>query len=87
MILELNPEQEQILEMATKSGMSKEEVLDRAFAIIREQHEMDEWMLANREEVAAHIEEGYAQAERGELIDAEEVVRILHEDRARRQIA
>lgn len=87
MILELNAEQEQILEMATKSGMSREEVLTQAFAIIREQHEMDEWMLANREEIAAHIEEGYAQAERGELIDAEEVVRILHEDRARRQIA
>jgi predicted transcriptional regulator len=87
MILELNAEQEQILEMATKSGMSREEVLTQAFTIIREQHEMDEWMLANREEVAAHIEEGCAQAERGELIDAEEVVRILHEDRARRQIA
>ena len=87
MILELNAEQEQILEMATKSGMSREEVLTQAFTIIREQHEMDEWMLANREEIAAHIEEGYAQAERGELIDAEEVVRILHEDRARRQIA
>jgi predicted transcriptional regulator len=87
MILELNAEQEQILEMATKSGMSREEVLNQAFTIIREQHEMDEWMLANREEIAAHIEEGYAQAERGELIDAEEVVRILHEDRARRQIA
>ena len=87
MILELNAEQEQILEMATKFGMSREEVLTQAFTIIREQHEMDEWMLANREEIAAHIEEGCAQAERGELIDAEEVVRILHEDRARRQIA
>ncbi len=87
MILELNAEQEQILEMATKSGMSREEVIKQAFTNIREQHEMDEWMLANREEIAAHIEEGYAQAERGELIDAEEVVRILHEDRARRQIA
>jgi predicted transcriptional regulator len=87
MFLELNPEQEQILELATRFGMSREEVLDRVFAIIREQNEMDEWMLANREEIAAQIEEGYAQAERGELIDAEEVVRILQEDRARRQIA
>jgi predicted transcriptional regulator len=87
MILELNPEQEQILELATRSGMSREEVLDRVFAIIREQNEMDEWMLANREEIAAQIEEGCAQAERGELIDKEEVVRILQEDRARRQIA
>ena len=35
MILELNAEQEQILEMAIKSGMSREEVLTQAFAIIR----------------------------------------------------
>lgn len=87
MILELNSEQEKILEQATRSGMSREEVLDQAFTIIREQHEMDEWMLANREEIAAHIEEGCAQAERGELIDAEEVIRILREDRTQRQTA
>jgi predicted transcriptional regulator len=87
MILELKPEQQQILEMATRSGMSQEEVLDQAFAIIREQHEMDQWMRANREEIAAHIEEGFSQAERGELIDAEDVVRILREDRAQRQRA
>ena len=87
MILELNPEQEQILEMATKSGMSREEVLTQAFTIIREQHEMDEWLLANREEVAAHIEEGLAQAERGELIPDYEVKRILEERRRQRNIA
>ena len=86
MILELKPEHQEILEKATRFGKSRDELLDRAFAVIREEHEMDEWMLANRDEIAAHIEEGYAQAERGELIDAEEVVRILHEDRARRQI-
>ena len=45
MILELNSEQEKILEQATRSGMSREEVLDQAFTIIREQHEMDEWMI------------------------------------------
>jgi predicted transcriptional regulator len=87
MILELKPEQQEILEMATRSGMSQEEVLDQAFAIIREQHEMDEWMLANREEIAAHIEEGFAQAERGELIPDYEVKRILEERRRHRDIA
>lgn len=87
MILELKPEQQEILEMATRSGMSQEEVLDQAFAIIREQHEMDAWMLANREEIAAHIEEGFAQAERGELIPDYEVKRILQERRRQRNIA
>jgi predicted transcriptional regulator len=65
--------------------MSQEEAVDRAFAVIREQLEMDEWMSTNREEIAAHIEEGYAQAMRGELINGEEVVRILREDRVQRQ--
>jgi predicted transcriptional regulator len=87
MIIELKPEQEQILELATRSGMSREQVLDQAFAVIREQHEMDEWMLANREEIGAHIEEGFAQAERGELIPDYEVKRILQERRRQRDIA
>jgi hypothetical protein len=41
-------------------------------------------MLTEREAIAAHIAEGFAQAERGELIDAEEAVRILRERRAKR---
>ena len=87
MILELKPEQIEILELAKRSGMSQEEIVDRAFTVIREQLEMDEWMLANREEVAAQIEEGYAQAIRGELIPEYEVQRILQEDRAQRRKA
>ena len=87
MILELKPEQIEILELAKRSGMSQEEIVDRAFTVICEQLEMDEWMLANREEVAAQIEEGYAQAIRGELIPEYEVQRILQEDRAQRRNA
>ncbi|MGD1063303.1 MAG: hypothetical protein ABR860_08570 [Terracidiphilus sp.] len=41
-------------------------------------------MLTEREAIAAHIAEGFAQAERGELIDAEKTVRILRERRAKR---
>lgn len=87
MILELTPQQVEILELAMRSGQSQEEILDRAFAFIREQNEMDEWLMANREEVAAQIEEGYAQAIRGELIPEYEVQRILQEDRAQRRKA
>jgi predicted transcriptional regulator len=87
MIFELKPEHEQVLERATQSGMSHDEVLDQAFAIIREQHEQGGWLIAERESLADQIAEGFAESERGELIDAEEVVRILAEDRARRQIA
>jgi predicted transcriptional regulator len=87
MILELKPEQQEILEMAVQSGMSQEEVLDQAFAIIREQHEIDDWMLANRKEIAAQIEQGYAEAMRGELMTPEEVRRILQQRRQDRQTA
>lgn len=87
MQIELNPEQQQILNRAAQSGMSPDEVLNQAFAVIREQQGNGDWMLEERGAVAAHIAEGFAQAERGELIDAERAVRILQERRAKRQIA
>jgi len=87
MILELKPEHEAILEAATNSGRSREEVLDEVFAQIQVMHEMDLWREENRTEIAAQIEEGFAEAERGELVDAEEVARILAEDRAQRKTA
>jgi len=47
--------------LAPDPALSQEEVLDQAFTIIRQQHEMDEWMLANRDEITAQIEQGYAE--------------------------
>jgi len=38
------------------------EVLDQASAIIREQLDLEDWMLERREAVAAHIEMGFAHA-------------------------
>jgi predicted transcriptional regulator len=87
MILELKPAQQQVLDQAARSGMSTEEVLDQAFAIIQEQYRNEDWMLADKEAIAAQIEEGFAQAERGELIDTEQVSQILEKRRANRRIA
>ena len=87
MMIELKPEQQNVLDRAARSGMSPDEVLDQAFAVIQEQQKNGEWMLAEREAVAAHVAEGFAQAERGELVDAEEAARILRERRAKRKIA
>jgi predicted transcriptional regulator len=86
-ILELKPEQQKILDRAAKSGMSPEEVLDQAFAVIHEQYRNEDWMLAGREAIAAQIAEGFAQAERGELLDAHEAAGILRDRRAKRLIA
>jgi hypothetical protein len=87
LFIELRPEQEGILERATKSGMSPEEVLNQAFALIEEQLQSEEWLLANKEQISARIDEGFAQSERGELYDPDEAIRILKERRANRQVA
>ncbi len=87
MMIELKPEQQMVLEQAARSGMSPDELLDQAFAVIQEQQKNGDWMLAEREAVAAHVAEGFAQAERGELVDADEAARILSERRAKRMIA
>jgi predicted transcriptional regulator len=45
---------------------------------------MEDWMLDQREAVAARIEQGFAQAERGELIDGDEAVEMLRRRRIER---
>jgi predicted transcriptional regulator len=85
MVLELKPEQQQMLERAARSGMTPEEVLDQAFAVIREQFIHEDWMLEERESVALHIAEGFRQAERGELVDGAEAAKALKAKRAQRQ--
>lgn len=87
MILELKPAQQKVLDQAVRSGMSPEEVLDQAFAVIQEQYRNEEWLHTDSKAIAARIAEGFAQAERGELVDAEEAVRILRDRHATRRIA
>jgi len=41
--------------------MSPDEVLDQAFALIQEQYRNGDWMLADKEAIAAQIEEGFGQ--------------------------
>ncbi len=84
MILELKPEQQRVMERALKSGMNAEEVLDQAFAVLMEQQRDADWMVAERDSIVAQIEEGYAQSERGELIDGDQAVTMLWARRARR---
>jgi predicted transcriptional regulator len=87
MMIELRPEQQRILERAVKAGMSPEEVLNQAFAVIEDQLQNEEWLLANRQAISDQIDEGFAQSERGELYDPDEAMRILRERRAKRQVA
>ena len=84
MVIDLKPEQQRVIDIAVGSGayQSAGEVLDQAFDIIREQLTLGDWMLEQRETVAAHIEKGFAQAERGELIDGDAAVEMLRQRRA-----
>jgi len=84
--IDLKPEQQRVIDLAVQSGAYQNpgDVLDQAFAIIREQLQLEDWMVEQREAVAAHIETGFAQAERGELIDGDTAVEMLRQRRAER---
>jgi Arc/MetJ-type ribon-helix-helix transcriptional regulator len=84
--IELRPEQQRVIDLAVRSGAYQNpgEVLDQAFEIIREQLQLEDWMVEQREAVAAHIETGFAQAERGELTDGDAAVEMLRQRRAER---
>jgi len=86
MTIDLKPEQQRVIDLAVRSGayQNANEVLDQAFEIIREQLDLEDWMLGKREEVAAHIAVGFAQAERGDLVEGDAVVEILRQRRAER---
>jgi len=86
MTIDLKPEQQRVIDLAVRSGAYQNpgEVLDQAFEIIREQLDLEDWMFEQREAIAAHIETGLAQAERGELIDGDAAVEMLRQRRAER---
>jgi Arc/MetJ-type ribon-helix-helix transcriptional regulator len=75
-----------VIDLAVGSGAYQNpgEVLDQALEIIREQLELEDWMLEQRASVNAHIEQGFAQAERGELIDGDVAIAMLRKRRAER---
>jgi antitoxin ParD1/3/4 len=77
----LRPEHERLISEALRSGayQSPEEVIKRALELLRDR---DAWLAENR----AKIEEGYAAAQRGNLIDDDEV-RAQMDDRKRAWLA
>jgi Arc/MetJ-type ribon-helix-helix transcriptional regulator len=80
MTVHIKPELEAIIDEELKNGNceSAEEYVERAIQML---HEEQLWLLENRHEIAAQIEEGWAQAERGELIDADDARAMLQKHR------
>jgi antitoxin ParD1/3/4 len=86
MVIDLKPEQQRLIDLAVQSGayQNRDEVVEQAFEIIREQLESEDWMVGEREAIAAHVERGFGQAERGELLDSETALAALRQRRAER---
>jgi len=72
MEIRLRPEIAELIKHDVQRGpyRSIDEFVERAVSLL---HEQEAWLAANRDVIEAKIQAGYAAAERGELIDAEEV--------------
>jgi len=70
MTVELSPKMEALIRERIESGAfaTPEEVVESA---LESWNHEDDWMSQNREEIAAMIEEGWQEAQRGELIDGD----------------
>ena len=72
MTIHLKPELEQLIQKDVQRGpyQTVDEFVECAVQML---HEQEEWLSANRAEISAKIDEGYAAAQRGELIDGDQV--------------
>ncbi len=72
MEIRLKPELEELIKQDVQRGSYKtvDEFVERAVSML---HEQEAWLTENRVEIAAKIDEGYAAAQRGELLEADAV--------------
>jgi Arc/MetJ-type ribon-helix-helix transcriptional regulator len=72
MPIELRPELQALIQKRMESGAfsNPEEVIERALEFLATE---EDWLAANRSEIAAQIQEGWDEAMRGELIDGDDV--------------
>ena len=72
MTIQLRPEVEAMIQQDIAHGpyQSVEEFVEQAVMLL---HEQEDWLTTNRNEIAARIEQGWLSAQRGNLIDSEQV--------------
>jgi len=72
MNIRLKPELEKLVEEDVQRGpyQTADEFVERAVVLL---HEQESWLAEHGAEIGAKISHGYAAAQRGELIDSEEV--------------
>jgi putative addiction module CopG family antidote len=78
MTIHLKPELEALIQADVERGPyeSPDEFVAQAVQML---HEHEQWLADNRVDIAAKIEHGFAQAERGELLDPVDVRARLNE--------
>jgi putative addiction module CopG family antidote len=78
MEIHLRPELEAAIWQDVQRGayQSIDEYVEQAVSML---HEQEAWLTAHREEIEKQIDEGYAAALRGELLDPDEVRSRLNE--------
>ena len=72
MTVELKPEIEALIQKQLQTGAfsSAEEVIERALEFLSAD---EDWLADKPDEIAAQIQEGWDEAQRGELTDADDV--------------
>jgi putative addiction module CopG family antidote len=72
MPIDVSPGTEAVIQQEVQRGpyRSASEFVEQAVAML---HEHEEWFSANRAEIAKKIEQGYASAQRGDLIDEQQL--------------
>jgi antitoxin ParD1/3/4 len=85
MTIHLNPELEQLIRKDLERGpyQTMDEFVERAVKML---HEQQEWLSADKADISAKIEEGYAAAQRGELIDGDRVRTEMEEKKRAWQV-
>jgi len=83
MEIRLRPELEAVIRQDVQRGpyQTVDEYIEHAVAML---HEQEAWLAANRAEVESKITDGYAAAQRGELLESEEVRARLGEVKRKR---
>jgi antitoxin ParD1/3/4 len=81
MTIQLSPRLEALVREDVERGpyRSIDEFVEQA---VTELHEREQWFSSHREEIRLKIDEGWAAAERGELMDEVEVRREMQEMKA-----
>ena len=78
MDIRLRPELEEMIKQDVERGPYRtvDEFVEHAVSLL---HEQENWLAEHGSEIRAKIEQGYAAAQRGELLDPEQVRSQLQE--------